>query len=398
MTNAVPPRSTLNMIGDFRWRPVSPPVEADVAGDADIVFDALEFIPPLGALEALAETTFHGVGLNTIFRPMDPSLPPTALPNPVTGQAAAENDNLLQLSLTKETLAFDKQIGNIPNRGFAQADMFLNGLPYVQRIDDLTDPTLDPLPGIHFEPGVWLNVPATTAPPEGVTLARMASIPHGTTINAQGTSRTIAGPPTIPSVDITPSFLGGGGTFRFRNQTAKDANTFRLPQDLSSFIADGSITQEILDDPNLVLRRRAAAQNIVSTVEITIDSNPADPLFGGGTGNIAFLRGDRNGANPNADAVHVTATFWIETVSEEILLPALAPGQVATVRGAESFGVPPMWFDVSSTTEVAAGTTVAAVYTQIQYTQNVALNFAPLSWPHVTVGTLVPQGNVQVQL
>jgi hypothetical protein len=380
------------MLGDFRWRPRPSTAEADVA------FKAVEALPPLGALAALVDTTFHGVGLNTIFRPMDPNLPPTPLDNPVTGQAAAENDNLLQLSLTKETLAFDKQLGNVPNRGFAQADMFLNGLPYVQRIDDNTDPTLYPLPGIHFEPGVWLNVPETTVPPEGVTLARMASIPHGTTINAQGTSTTIPGAPTIPPVNITPTFINGGAPFRFKNQNAKDPNTFRLPQDLSSFIADGTITQEILDDPNLLLRRRAEAQNILSTDEITIDTNPADPLFGGGTDNIAFLRGDPNGANPNADAVHVTATFWIETVSEEILLPALQPGQVATVRGAESFSIPPVQFEISSATEVADGTTVEVTYTQIQYTQNVTLNFAPLSWPHVTVATLVPQGNVQVQL
>lgn len=392
MTNAVPPPSTLNMVSDFRWRPVPSTAEADVAADA------VEAVPPLGALTALADTTFHGVGLNTIFRPMDPDLPPTPLDNPVTGDAARENDNLLQLSLTKETLAFDKELGSVPNRGFAQADLFLNGLPYVQRIDDITDPTLRPLPGIHFEPGVWLNVPATTAPPEGVTLARMASIPHGTTINAQGTSTTIPGAPCIPTVDITPTFINGGAPVRFKNQTAKDPNTFRLPQDPSRFIADGTITQEILDDPNLLLRRRADAQNIVSTQEITIDTAPADPLFGGGTDNIAFLRGDRDGTNPNADAVHVSATFWIETVSEEILLPALQPGCVTTVCGAESFGVPPVHFDVRATTEIAEGTTVEVTYTQIQYTQNVRLNFAPLSWPHVTVGTLVPEGNVQVCL
>lgn len=392
MTNAVPPPSTLNMVGDFRWRP-SPSTAKARDG-----FKAVQALPPLGVLAALADTKFHGTGLNTIFRPMNPNLPPTLLDNPVTGPAAAENDNLLQLSLTKETLAFDQQLGSVPNRGFAQADMFLNGLPYVQRIDDNTDPTLDPLPGIHFEPGVWLNIPETTAPAEGVTLARMASIPHGTTINAQGTSTPIAGAPTIPSVDITPTFINGGAQHRFKNQTATDPNTFRLPQDLSSFIANGSITQHILDDPNLLLRQRAKAQNIVSTEQITIDTAPTGPLFGGGTDNIAFLQGDRDGTNPNADAVHVTATFWIETVSEQILLPALQPGQVATVQGAESFGIPAVLFDISSATEVAEGTTVEVTYTQIQYTQNVKLNFAPLSWPHVTVGTLVPQGNVRVQL
>src|SRR6516162_2919492 len=36
--------------------------------------------------------------------------------------------------------------------------------------------------GIHFEPGLWLAVPATTNPNEPFTVARMASIPHGTTL------------------------------------------------------------------------------------------------------------------------------------------------------------------------------------------------------------------------
>lgn len=33
--------------------------------------------------------------------------------------------------------------------------------------------------------------------------------------------------------------------------------------------------------------------------------------------------------------------------------------------------------------------TVSVEYTQLQYTQNVTLDFAGLSWPHVTVGTLI---------
>ena len=54
--------------------------------------------------------------------------------------------------------------------------------------------------------------------------------------------------------------------------------------------------------------------------------------------------GSNDGAN--ADAVQTTATFWLETLQ----------GQTAP--------------------------------TQLQYTQTVLLNFAGISWPHVTVGTL----------
>jgi len=68
----------------------------------------------------------------------------------------------------------------------------------------MTDVTVPNQPiGIHFEPGIWLAVPGTTDPAEGATVVRMASIPHGTTIEAQGKSSTAAGKPTIPAVNIT---------------------------------------------------------------------------------------------------------------------------------------------------------------------------------------------------
>jgi hypothetical protein len=75
----------------------------------------------------------------------------------------------------------------VPNRGTgAQADAFLNGVPYLQAIRDITIPSQPT--GIHFEPGMWGIVPPTTDPAEGqTTVVRMASIPHGTTVVAQGT-------------------------------------------------------------------------------------------------------------------------------------------------------------------------------------------------------------------
>ena len=68
------------------------------------------------------------------------------------------------------------------------------------------------------------------------------------------------------------------------------------------------------------------------------------PVPGGGTANTAFLEGGADG--PNADAASVNATFWLETLQ----------GQSAP--------------------------------TQLQYAQTVLLNFAGLSWPHITVATL----------
>jgi nucleoid-associated protein YgaU len=324
------------------------------------------------------------------------------MPSPAQGP----DDNVLQLNLTEETLDFSGALGSIPNRGFAQGDITFNGIPYVQKIDDVTDPAQKV--GIHFEPGVWLNVPPTTVPAEGTTVVRMASIPHGTTIDAQGTAQTEAGPPQIKPVDITPFPIGADPNDPaqrlvnvFPSQKASDDHTFRIPQDLKSFITAGTITQQILDDPNTILRSRAEKQNITSTTTIEIATkrpvppaapgDPADPLFGGGTANIAFLLGDENRVNPNADAAEMTATFWIETVVESITVPAMGAHQTATVQGSASAGHPVAVFSVTSTTPITEEVEVDVAYTQIQYTQSVLLNFASLSWPHVSVATLVPE-------
>ena len=271
----------------FRWGEVPPTRErrlAALAAPAE---------PDLGGIAGFVGT-FSGTGLNTIFRPQDFAVTPTPLPNPATGP----NDNILEINLTEETLSFQTALGSIPNRGMVQGDAFLNGIPYVQKINDVSVPA-NPV-GIHFEPGVWLSVPATTVPEEGATIVRMASIPHGTTIEAQGTSFTVAGGPRIDPVDITPFPIGSSGPppFKFPSQTATDTGTFRLPQDLTDFIAAGTITQEILDNPNIILKKRADAQNITSTTVNVISTNPADPLFGGGTDNIAFLLGDKNATTP----------------------------------------------------------------------------------------------------
>ena len=386
---------TIDMTQTFRW--------GDVASERGpgLVPELPQPDPDLGGIGAFAGK-FVGTGFNTIFRPQNIGLSPTPMTNPPHGP----EDNVLQLNLTEETLDFSGALGSIPNRGFAQGDITFNGIPYVQKIDDVTDPAQKV--GIHFEPGVWLNVPPTTVPAEGATVVRMASIPHGTTIDAQGTAQTEAGPPQIKPVDITPFPIGADANDPaqrlvnvFPSQKADDDHTFRIPQDLKSFITAGTITQKILDDPNAILRSRADKQNITSTTTIDIATkrpvpplapgDPADPIFGGGTANIAFLLGDENRVNPNADAAEMTATFWVETVVERITVPAMGAHQTATVQGSPSAGHPVAIFSVTSTTPITDDIEVDVAYTQIQYTQSVLLNFASLSWPHVSVANLVPE-------
>ena len=291
--------------------------------------------PALGPLTAFVGT-WKGRGYNMIFRPENTQSP--TFPPPLNG-----SDNVLELNLTEETLSFSKPLGSVPNRGSgAQRDIFLNGVPYVQTIDDVTS---SPRNGIHFEPGIWLAVPSTKHPDELFTLARMASIPHGTTITAQGVViATVAGGPILSPVDITP-FRAGHPTekIHFPSQTATNAKTARLPQNLAPFIAAGTITQAILDDPNTVLRNQVAHQTITHTIVIAISTAPGAPLpggplppapikpsFGGGPSNIAFLNGQADppptGVGPNAQTTQMDALFWIETVVYDVDVPPLAEG------------------------------------------------------------------------
>ena len=107
----------------------------------------------------------------------------------------------LKLSATRETLAFIQIGGNVPNRGSqGQQDINLFGLTYLQRVSDaVTNGAL------HIEPGLWLFVPETDVPKQGATVVRQGSIPHGTSILAQGAAiPTINGGPTIKAVDSNP--------------------------------------------------------------------------------------------------------------------------------------------------------------------------------------------------
>lgn len=324
--------------------------------------------PPLGPL-ATFTGAWIGSGFNTIFRPLSGGGP----------------DNILELNLTSEQLTFSADLGSVPNRGFVQPDIFFNGVPYLQAISDVTS---GPAVGIHVEPGIWIAVPSTTNPREVATFTRMASIPHGVTIEAQGTSTTHPGAPNIPAVSITPT--AQGHSFVFPSQTAATASQFRIPHDLTTFIAAGTITQAILNDPNTVLRNHIHNQNIVSTDIISINTQPVAPITGGGTSNIAFLTGGAPGNQPNARAVQMSATFWIETVEEIIIVPPFKPGEPPlTIEGAsEGSGRIAPKFIVRPPIEIVQPRRITIQFKQIQYSQNVILVFNGLNWPHVSVATL----------
>ena len=64
---------------------------------------------------------------------------------------------------------------------------------------------------VEVQEDCLVGCPANVLPAEGASLVPMASIPHGTTIEALGTSFTVAGGPVIKPVDITPFPIGNLG-------------------------------------------------------------------------------------------------------------------------------------------------------------------------------------------
>jgi hypothetical protein len=287
--------------------------------------------------------TWKGKGFNLIWRPN-------------FGGEFGPNPFFLELNLTDETLTFTDITGatGIANRGLLQKGIFLGGVAYLQTISDSFDNS-----GQHFEPGVWANVPTTTNPHEKPTVVRMGTIPHGTTINLQGTAFT-APKPLFHPASITPFTIGSpddGQTNLVHFPEEKNIATPSPSRTPLSRVAGLSDAQ--LANPNLFLSQAIAKQTISSTtvLRVTSDTSVAGsvPDTGGGTDDIAFLAG--NGAppagGPNANSARVTSTFWIEQVQDEY----------------------------------------GKKFDQLQYTQRVLLNFNGLSWPHITVATLVRHHN-----
>jgi hypothetical protein len=372
-----------------------------------------EPLPPLSVLENF-QGKWIGTGFNTIFRPKNAGSDKEAKIK-VSNLNGLFDDNILQLNLTTEQLNFGPPLGNVPNRGLGnlpgvpdQEDVFLNGVSYVQTIQDVTSG----VPAeIHFEPGLWMHVPNTKNPKLGATLSRMASIPHGTVINAQAissdpTSKSFvpkvvaSAEPNFPQSVITPFSIANGQPQRFPSQDVAAIGTSRIPQDLTSFA--GTIDQEVLDNPNVVLARANKGKNFVKTIEfeVTTEALPGQAAKEDGIANIAFLEGGPRAPGnptfiPNADATKMRSTFWISTVKHNITVPLWKEGQgtlfLDPIDSAPGIQTPK--FSITPEKEITAPKTIEVESTQIQYSQRVILDFFGLSWPHVSVATLIPNPN-----
>ena len=292
---------------------------------------------PLGALAGL-EGTWKGHGFNAIWRPHNPP----------------SQDRFLELNVTDETLVFTKINGPIPNRGLAMHDINMFGLTYMQQISETSTGA-----GLHIEPGIWATVPHTTDPNVPPSVVRMASIPHGTVMLAQGVAEVHpGGPQNIPDNNILPFFFGSPQPANSDfNSVAQTFTELKLSTPTAfRFVAPG-VTQAIVKNPNSVLQTALASSlqgtSMKSRTFLNVSTTHSIvKAGGGGTANTAFLASSGNPPGGNARAAQVNATFWIETI---------------------------------------AGTGGQPDKHQLQYTQLVMLDFNGIHWPHVTVGTLQKQ-------
>jgi hypothetical protein len=295
--------------------PIAPPSDFRAAAP---VRTRVNQLGPLAELSG----TWKGHGFNVIARP----------------DHQQNNDIFLELNPTDEELNFTAIGGAIPNRGSAQDDIQIFGVHYLQQVSDHATGG-----AIHIEPGIWLNVPATTAPAQPATVVRMASIPHGTAILGQGPQIPLVhGGPAIEFASTVPFPVGGATPAQ---GTANPFPEYDLSQP-SPFRTDpvpADVTQAMVTNPNSLLQAGIATQDIVETIVLSVSSVPPAGVttFGPGAEDIPFL-------GPNASVGEFSAVFWIETVQ---------------------YGD---W-----------------QYLQLQYTQTVLLNFLGLSWPHVSVATLL---------
>lgn len=226
---------------------------------------------------------------------------------------------------TNETLTFTDIGGAVPNRGFLQPDINIFGVTYLQQVSDSS--TNSP---IHIEPGIWLNVPPTTAPTDPSTVVRQSTIPHGDSVLAQGPQLIdLAGPPPIDAVNPLPT-LPDGTVLGPPYTDPYNAGPF--PPGFSM----ANPNQALVDALNAEL---AVGVKVVNTTTLKVDSKNS-----GGVSNIPFVV-------TNANAIEVTSTFWIETMQRP--------------NGSQ--------------------------FLQLQYTQTVFLEFDGVIWPHVSVATLIKQ-------
>jgi hypothetical protein len=257
-----------------------------------------------------------------------------------------------------ETLGFTFVDKNIPNRGITpdtagEPDQLISGLDYQQVIEQVAaeDSPASELrspdgKGIHHEPGLFLHMMNHRTQHDGADLsvARLASIPHGNSVLALGKVEVFDGPPSIPDLDALPIGVD-------RDLTKPYLAPYKHFEDKRFF---GTVPPTVPKFPgffstnaNAILQFANPGDRVKKTTVLHFDTK-----FGtGGITNIPFVVREAN-------ATEMVATFWIMELQRE---------------------------DESAPPEFI-----------MQYSQTVFLDFFPtkndptqlIRWPHVSINTL----------
>jgi hypothetical protein len=381
-------------------------------------------LAPLGLLRDLAGK-WEGHGFNLIARP----------------DFKDKTDLYLQLNHTHERLAFTPIGGPVPNRGFGQEDIELFGLTYIQHISDAAADG-----ALHIEPGIWITQPNTSfpddnAPAPAQLVARMATIPHGNAIVAQGIAEAFDGTPVLsvpgspyrfsrfPSFNSTPfavpptapdiAFNAAGSSERL---TAPTVPATPFPQyDLS--IPVGPIAAGPLNPPFSLNTRTPfdtlpLEPSIPNTPQnqaliddpITLLQNDVQELVDAG---FTFSGTVLNVATRTPITFLTTANSGAKGATTSVAVPQFGGGveNIRFLRGEDLVvGKPPAVPEENAQTAVVYATfwietvthpRTGQTFLQLQYAQMTLLDFpifhllhqptpayVNLGWPHVSVGTL----------
>lgn len=269
-----------------------------------------------------------------------------ALPFARTGPGTL-NYRLL-LNQYTETLNFTLVDKGVPNRGVnddqtVQTDQLIVTLDYEQVIRqvavvDRPRSNVAGAPGlaIHHEPGLFLNMINLN---DGIDVGRLASIPHGTSVLALGTSSEVSGVAQIPAVNGLPVGVNQDlanpylEPYRFFHENPFDGLFRAIP----GFPGFDPV------EPHRLLERDNQGVNVQTTTILEMNTTTAS----GGVSNIPFIE-------RQADAASMKSTFWIQRLRG--IIPRL----------------------------------------RLQYLQIVNLEFFPrtdgrpgrIIWPHVSINTL----------
>jgi len=324
--------------------------------------------PDLGPLQNLVGVwTGCGTGWNMIALPFQKAPP-----------APAGFKFRLLMNQYDEELKFTFVDDDVPNRGLSRPDnpefdQFVVTLDYQQKIaqvaaEDRPDSNgLAGAPGlpIHHEPGLWLyeknrrtkddKIKDDKVSEVELDVARLASIPHGNSVLALGTSSVRDGMPTIPPLSGLPSG-------RFEDVTTPDYD-FRDAVNPDPYLEPyrhykdhpfmGNVTLAGFPgfspaDMNALLRFANKGVKIARTTTLTVDSTRKS----GGIRNAPF-------SVREAEAVSMKSTFWIQELEEK-----------------DELGKPKL---------------------RLQYSQVVMLDFfrprqdelpGRAAWPHISIATL----------